>query len=177
MVSPFIAGFYLQSLLVGKDRSVEDWSQCLALVPGRWGNLLRVAFYSSVLDSCDRSATLCFGVLVSKSGSRIGKHVYVGPYCQLGLVSIGDDTLLGPSVQIPSGPNTHGTERLDELIRNQPGTTVRVEIGNDCWIGASSVVMADVESHSVVGAGSVVNKRIPGSVLAAGIPAKVIRSR
>jgi acetyltransferase-like isoleucine patch superfamily enzyme len=37
--------------------------------------------------------------------------------------------------------------------------------------------MADVGRHSVVGAGSVVTKPIPDGVVAAGVPARVIRQR
>jgi virginiamycin A acetyltransferase len=38
-------------------------------------------------------------------------------------------------------------------------------------------VLADVGEGSVVGAGSVVTKPLPSNVIAAGVPAKVIRER
>jgi acetyltransferase-like isoleucine patch superfamily enzyme len=37
--------------------------------------------------------------------------------------------------------------------------------------------MSDVGEHSVVGAGAVVTKALPAQVVAAGVPARVIRSR
>jgi acetyltransferase-like isoleucine patch superfamily enzyme len=52
-----------------------------------------------------------------------------------------------------------------------------VRIGEGAWIGSAAVVMADVGRHSVVGAGSVVTKPIPDGVVAAGVPARVIRQR
>ena len=42
---------------------------------------------------------------------------------------------------------------------------------------SAAVVMADVGRGSVVGAGSVVTAPLPDYVVAAGIPAKVLRSR
>lgn len=52
-----------------------------------------------------------------------------------------------------------------------------VRIGSGTWIGAGAIVMADVGRDSIVGAGAVVTKPVPDRVLAAGVPAQVIRSR
>jgi virginiamycin A acetyltransferase len=177
LMLPPIGWYYLMSQVVGRDSAFESTSQMLSLLPGRCGNLLRVAFYARVLERCESTATICFGSVLSKVASRIGSHVYIGPYCQLGLVTIGDETLLGPSVQIPSGPHTHTFDRLDVPIRNQRGALQRVEIGADCWIGAGSIVMANVGTQSVIAAGSVVTKSIPEKSVAVGVPAKVIKTR
>ena len=101
----------------------------------------------------------------------------VGPRCHLGLVHIERDVLVGAGVQIPSGPDTHGISDPDVLIRDQPGTKRLVRIGAGSWIGSAAVVMADVGRGSVVGAGSVVTTPLPDYVIAAGIPARVLRSR
>ena len=52
-----------------------------------------------------------------------------------------------------------------------------VTIGNNCWIGANSVICPGVTigENTVIGAGSVVTKDIPANVVAAGNPCKVIR--
>ena len=149
----------------------------LSLLPGRSGNYLRVGFYRFALDQCDPTATICFGTLFSKTGAKIDKHVYIGPRCMLGLVTLEEDVLLGPAVQIPSGPMTHGIERLDTPIRLQPGNRERITVGTDTWIGAQSIVLANIGSQTVIGAGSVLTKEIPASVVAVGNPAKVIRER
>jgi acetyltransferase-like isoleucine patch superfamily enzyme len=44
-------------------------------------------------------------------------------------------------------------------------------------IGSGAIVMANVGHNSVVGAGSVVTKPLPDNVVAAGVPARVIRQR
>ena len=46
----------------------------------------------------------------------------------------------------------------------------------DCWIGASSIIMADVGAQSTIGAGSVVVKDIPAHVVAVGVPAKAVKT-
>jgi acetyltransferase-like isoleucine patch superfamily enzyme len=44
-------------------------------------------------------------------------------------------------------------------------------------VGSAAVVLADVGAGTVVGAGSVVTKPLPPMVVAAGVPARVIRPR
>lgn len=50
-------------------------------------------------------------------------------------------------------------------------------IGNNCWIGANSVICLGVTigENTVIGAGSVVTKDIPANCVAAGNPCRVIR--
>lgn len=177
MVSPLILCQHLMGRMVGPDRTLEGLSQLLSLIPGGCGSILRCAFYSRVLIRCDWSVFIGFGALLSKVDTQLGEHVYIGPYCQLGWVSIGSDTLLGPSVQVPSGQKSHTFERLDIPIRNQPRDSSRIEIGKECWIGAGSIAMADVGDQSVIGAGTVVTRSIGARELAAGAPCKRIRSR
>lgn len=177
LVSPLLLTHWLCSRCGGADPSLETHSQCLSCLPGTIGSFLRIAFYRCVLRSCDPSATIGFGVLFSKSDACVGRNVYIGPRCMLGLVTLEDDVLLGPGVQIPSGPQTHGIERLDVPIREQPGNLRRVTVGRDSWIGAASIVLADVAEQTVVGAGSLVTKPHPPRSILGGIPANVIRPR
>ncbi len=52
-----------------------------------------------------------------------------------------------------------------------------VTIGNNCWIGANSVICPGmtIGDNTVIGAGSVVTKDIPANCVVAGNPCKVIR--
>ena len=176
-VFPLLCAYKVSLVWSTRDGSVEAYSQLLAALPGRFGVLVRAAFFSRVLSECDHTVFIGFGALLSKADTRLGKHVYIGPYCQLGWVSIGPDTLLGPGVHIPSGPKAHTFDRLDIPIRNQPRESRQILIGRDCWIGAASIVMADIGDQSVIGAGSVVTKPIEPRQLAAGVPCKSIRPR
>jgi virginiamycin A acetyltransferase len=71
----------------------------------------------------------------------------------------------------------HGSGDLSVPIRDQEGQATRVRIGAGSWVGSAAVVMADVGRDTIVGAGAVVTKPLPDHVIAAGVPARVIRSR
>jgi acetyltransferase-like isoleucine patch superfamily enzyme len=176
-ISPLLFTHFVQSRLASADASLETHSQLLSLFPGTVGSYLRVAFYRRTLAHCDPTATIAFGSLLSKADARICANVYVGPRCMLGCVTLEDDVLLGPAVQIPSGPHTHGIDSLELPIRSQPGRPVRVTIGRDSWIGAAAIVLADVGAQTVVGAGSIVTKPLPSRIIAVGSPAKEVGTR
>jgi acetyltransferase-like isoleucine patch superfamily enzyme len=80
-------------------------------------------------------------------------------------------------VHIPSGAITHGIDDVTVPIRDQPGVQRMVRIGAGAWLGSAAVVMADVGRNTIVGAGSVVTRPLGDGVVAAGVPARVIRLR
>lgn len=176
-VLPALCSFYLRGAVLGQDRALESSTQAFGLIPGVLGQYLRRAFLARTLSYCAPSATIAYGALFSSTGARIDELVYIGPRCHIGLVHLEREVLLGPAVQIPSGRLTHGIADASHSIRDQPGYHQLVRIGAGAWIGAASIVMADVGRGSVVGAGAVVTRPIPEGVLAGGVPAKVLRSR
>jgi acetyltransferase-like isoleucine patch superfamily enzyme len=177
LVLPAYLVFRLAALVLGKDKAFPGWSQLLSLIPGLSGVYLRRAFYRLVFPRCDTDAWIGFGVIFSHPTAEVGRCVYVGPYCCLGDVTLEDDVLIGSHVSITNGAAQHGIERLDVPIREQPGVWPRVTIGTDSWIGDRAVIMADVGKRCVIGAGAVVTKPIPDYAIAAGVPARVVKSR
>lgn len=177
LVLPGLLSYAVRRTLLGPNRALEGSTQALALVPGLVGDYLRRAFLAWTIAHCDRSATIQFGTIFSQAGARIDANVYVGPRCHLGLVHLERDVLLAAGVHVPSGAGTHGIADLDRPIREQPGARTLVRIGEGTWIGSAAVVLADVGRQCVVGAGAVVTKPLPDYVIAAGVPARVIRSR
>ncbi len=177
LVLPELLSFWLRAVLVGRDRALESSSQTLALIPGLTGQFLRRAFYCRVLHSCHPSVTIEAGTFFTKADCRIEEGVYIGPRCQLGLVAIERDALLAAGVQVPSGGRTHEFGDPTVPIRDQPVHRKLVRIGAGCWVGSAAVVMADVGPNTVVGAGAVVTRPLPGWSVAVGIPARVVRHR
>jgi acetyltransferase-like isoleucine patch superfamily enzyme len=88
-------------------------------------------------------------------------------------ITIGANTLIGAECMIVDS-DFHGYP-LDE---NKPAKTAPVEIGDHVFIGARTIILKGVKigNRSVIGAGSVVTSDIPENSLAAGNPARVIRS-
>jgi acetyltransferase-like isoleucine patch superfamily enzyme len=177
LVAPMLVSFVVRRAVLGADRALEGSTQLLSFVPGVTGQYVRRAFLIRVLAACDKTATVEFGTIFSRVGARLGANVYVGSHCHLGLVDVEADAIVAPGVHIPSGAHVHGTEHLAIPIREQAGIIRCVRIGSGAWIGANSVVMADVGADAIVGAGAVVTDAIPPGVMAGGVPARVLFDR
>jgi acetyltransferase-like isoleucine patch superfamily enzyme len=176
-VLPVLLHDWFWSLVVGRHAAFRGAVQFLSLLPGLPGVYLRGAFLRQTLAGCHPSARVEFGVLLSEPGAVLGEGVYVGPRCILGLVRLEKDVLLASGVQVPSGAKTHRFDDPDVPIRDQGGELTTVTIGEGAWVGAGAIVLADVGKGTVVAAGSVVAKPLPEFVVAAGVPAKVVRPR
>ena len=112
------------------------------------------------------------------NNSIIGENVYINGNCTFldgpsdeGLITIGANTLIGPSVQIytPHHPLDPRLRRCNEYYS--------VTIGINCWIGGGAIICPGVTigDRTVIGAGSVVTHDIPADSLAVGNPCRVIR--
>lgn len=176
-VLPMILSFHVRAPLLGRDRALQGSTQALALVPGLLGEYLRRAFLSAVLAHVAPTATIGFGTIFSRTGTRIDDQVYIGARCHVGLVHFERDVLVADGVHLPSGGETHGTADVTVAIREQLGVERLVRVGRGAWIGSNSVVMANVGDGTVVGAGAVVTRELPAWVVAAGVPARALRNR
>ena len=121
----------------------------------------------------------------------VGSNVYfgsgfefkIGDFSELGMnaylsrdVEIGRHVLMGPNVTILT--YNHEFEDPAVLIHDQ-GYRARkpVRVGNDVWIGASSIILPGVSigDGAIVAAGSVVTRPIPALAVVAGNPARIMR--
>jgi acetyltransferase-like isoleucine patch superfamily enzyme len=99
-----------------------------------------------------------------------GSHI-VGHFS----IDIGDDIQTGPNVYITD--QNHVYEDPNVPIGRQWPTERAVRIGSGSWLGTAVVVLpgADIGRHVVVGAGSVVNGKLPDYCVAVGVPARVVK--
>ena len=111
----------------------------------------------------------------------LGPHTRVQNGCILwaspnSRITIGQYSGLGPHTMIFSSNHEFASGIPYHL---QPWKERDVTIGEDCWIGAGTIIVAGVSigDRTVVAAGSVVTKDIPPDSIAAGVPARVIRAR
>lgn len=174
---PFYLLHRVESLVLGRERSFMGMSQLLSLLPGVYGVCLRAAFYRLALRECTQECAIEFMTTFVSPDTVIGRNVYIGSHCNIGLADIGDDCLLGSHVLVTSGRNRHHFEDVDTPIRLQGGERHLTSIGRDCWIGNGAIVMAEVGEGCVVAAGSVVTEPLAPYSIAAGVPARVLRRR
>jgi acetyltransferase-like isoleucine patch superfamily enzyme len=166
------------AVITGFGRSefmFQMYSQMMAVIPGIPGDYLRVAFYRLTLTRCSLDSRVSFGTIFGQSSVTIERGVYIGAYCVIGACSIGARSQIASHVQILSGNRQHRRDDSGQIQGTEEGNLVPVKIGADCWIGASSVIMADVGSGSTIGAGAVVPRAVPDGVVAVGNPAQVIK--
>lgn len=107
----------------------------------------------------------------------IGKNFFANFNCTMldvATITIGENCLFGPNVSLyTAGHPVHPVTRASGYEYGKP-----IKIGDNCWIGGSTVVLPGVSigNNVVIGAGSVVTKDIPDNVIAVGNPCRVLRT-
>lgn len=112
------------------------------------------------------------------AGIRVGKRAIVGEMSVIrgqGGVTIGDDVLIAPKVQILAIDHVVRTARVP--IMDQGIITNGITIEDGAWLGAGAIVTDGVRigRNAVVGAGAVVTRDVPAGCVAVGVPARVVR--
>lgn len=95
-------------------------------------------------------------------------------FLDTGDINFGKNVKLGPRVQIYTV--NHPVDPKERLEKGY-AIAASVNIGDNVWIGGGVIINPGITigENTVVGSGSVVTKSLPANVLAAGVPAKIIR--
>ncbi|MHB1598729.1 MAG: acyltransferase [Acidimicrobiales bacterium] len=122
------------------------------------------------------------GGVVECSAGRlsVGAGTVFGHHCTLAVVEevvIGEHCLLAELVSIRD--HDHAFTDPARPIVSQGTTSAPVHIGDGVWLGAKVTVTKGVTigPGTVVGANAVVTSDLPAGVVAAGVPARVLRVR
>jgi acetyltransferase-like isoleucine patch superfamily enzyme len=114
------------------------------------------------------------------AGLEIGDNSSVGDYSFIGCaggVKIGNNVLMGQRVSFHSQNHRFGdpsSKIADQGVQDGP-----IIVGNDCWLGSGSILLAGVElgDGCVVAAGSVINTSFGPNSVVAGVPARLVKVR
>jgi maltose O-acetyltransferase len=107
---------------------------------------------------------------------EIGDNVLINYGCSFGatkLVRIGDRCNIGMQVILID----NAFHELDPDRRDEQPESAPVILERNVWLASRVIVLPGVTigENSVIGTGSVVTKNIPPNVLAAGVPARVLK--
>jgi acetyltransferase-like isoleucine patch superfamily enzyme len=152
-------------------------SEALSLIPYAIGIVVRGEFYRFALTRCGRNVVVELGAVFIHRDVSVGDHVTINRWVVVHHCDIGSYALVGEHVVLLSGARQHEVDRLDGPMALQPGYKKRIALGDDVWIGAHAVVMDDVGTGAIVGAGAVVTRPVPEKTIAVGNPARPLRRR
>ena len=121
--------------------------------------------YFILRGRCGKNCLFHFPVYIyAPTNLKVGHNVKIGPFCTLlcqGGISLGDNVLIASNTTISSV----GHELKPE--KRTLNTFETVNINKNVWIGVGSIILQGVTigANSVVGAGSLVTKSIPTSIV------------
>jgi maltose O-acetyltransferase len=157
-----------------------------------------LARVQELLDQFNRSAPGASeerDSLLRQMLGHVGEEVVVRPrfYCEYGAISIGDRTFVNvDAIMLDVAPITIGAAcqlatRVQLLTATHPidpeprragwEYAQPITIADNVWLGGGVIVCPGVTigEDTVVGAGAVVTRDLPAGVVAAGVPARVLR--
>lgn len=173
---PHLLRYAVSRPVLGRERAFIGASERLAKIPGSLGVYTRQAFYRRALGGVGGDVYFGFMSVFSKPNAVIGEGVYIGRFCCIGLANLGDGVMLADGVQVLSGRHQHGKQSYEgKPLRDNAQEFAEVSIGQGAWLGAGSVVMADVGPRAVVGAGAVVVRPVAAEAKVGGVPAKPLK--
>lgn len=120
-------------------------------------------------------------ILSCKNGDiEVGDHVNIGFNCEIfsgSKVTVGPYGLFAAYAYLVGGG--HEFESGATPVIEQKRVSQGITLGRNVWLGTGSKVLDGVTigDDVVIGANAVVHEDVPGGVVAAGIPAKVLRRR
>lgn len=137
--------------------------------------------YRVCMSILERSPGFSFVSAIHPS-AVIGKNVTIGPgSVVMPGVIIGNSSTIGKHTLLGAKASVDHDSRIEDFSSFGPGCTtggnVRVGFCSAICLSAGIIHGISVGEHTVIGAGSIVNRHVEDHVLAYGIPARKVRSR
>jgi acetyltransferase-like isoleucine patch superfamily enzyme len=114
------------------------------------------------------------------AGLQMGNNSAIDAYSFIGAagtVLIGENVIMGQHVSFHA--ENHNYDRTDIPIKHQGTRRRGIVVEDDCWVGSNTTFLdgSHVGRGCVIAAGSIVRGEIPPYSVAAGVPARVLKSR
>ena len=195
---PTILGVGLRAIAYRLILRMDGWAAIEKSVRLRWASHLRLG-HGCYLDervyihACPNGVEIGPGTMVMHgavlhvynfrnlphAGIRIGRDSLIGEYSVIrgqGGVTIGDRVYTSPMTQLIAV--NHVFDDPTRPFVDQGITAQGIVVEDDVWIGAGAVVTDGVRicRGAVVAAGAVVTTDVPAHTVAAGVPARVVRT-
>lgn len=111
---------------------------------------------------------------------KVGRKVYVGPYCSFRCnVILKDEVMLGPAVKFVGGD--HLVLPRGRSMRYSPPSKFQraVVVEEGAWVGYGAIILIGVKigKGAIIAAGSVVTKDVADWMIVGGNPARVLKER
>lgn len=151
--------------------------ELLKSVPFAAGIVMREQFYRRTLARCGDNIVIGSGTVFFYPDVCVGDNVLLGMYNIIHFCDFGSNVMVADHCQFLSGSKYHNFDRLDLPMCQQGGMLKRIQIGDDCWVGAGAIVMASVGNGSVVGAGTVLTADVQPYSIVVGNPARLLKKR
>lgn len=153
---------------MGRGCQFEGWVD----IPQRKGRII----LGDRVHICRRSSW----TVTEGSVLRLSDGTYIGPGVVLSAhraINIGRDTLIAEYVSIYD--NEHVWSDAELPIGKQGYKSEACSIGDRCWIGSGARILVggSLGDESILGAGAVLKKKLPGRVVAVGVPARIMKER
>lgn len=178
---------------MGLWKQITFWNNADRIGPDMPSTYWRLFFKKSMVTLCkkkflmfDDTAEVRPGAyIVGCSKISLGKRCVIRPGCMIHGVSdnlnvsidIKDDVLIGSGCHIYVTNHTFKNVNIP-IIDQGHDLSQPVVIHKGAWLGANVIVLpgCTIGENAVIAAGSVVTKSIPPRTVAAGVPAKVIKT-
>lgn len=159
--------------LLRTDETFLFFAHFFAFFPGKLGDFIRRTYYWWTLKTCGSDLVVGFGSFFTGRNVTLGDCVWIGQYSIIGDATIDSRVLISDRVSVLTGRHQHVRDVTGALTIDRERRVI-VTIGQDTWIGAGAIIMADVREQCVVGAGAVVVKPVPPGSTAVGVPARLV---
>lgn len=173
LVAPLVLISWIERRVSRSEQVFALIAQLLALAPGLPGAYVRGAYYFGTLQDCSWETHIGFGSMFVHREASLARHASMGAYCVIGHACIGEATMIGSRVSIPSGKRQH-LDR-DGSLSSSEGSFERVSVGSGTWVGEGAILLASVGKRCIVSAGAVVTREMPDDTVVAGNPAQPVR--